>query len=215
MIIAAAKGDKAETVYELGDLAYHALVLMAEMGITVRRAHPRAGQAPCCRYKSQAGAHAMTFLSNAHTHSTYVRRTRQHIRLWCARRRSLALSASAFRSTAIRALTGLQHVQCEARQAYISGAPRAAKSAQTLGIAPKLYHQALSRTRSPRRLAKEQTTAETLTISSVRPITCPIPKDGKKEAVDGPRDMLTQLCVRSVFSRRRRSDGKGVLQAAG
>ncbi|HPJ03241.1 MAG TPA: bifunctional phosphoribosyl-AMP cyclohydrolase/phosphoribosyl-ATP diphosphatase HisIE [Candidatus Limiplasma sp.] len=34
VIIAAAKGDQAETVYELGDLAYHALVLMAEMGIT-------------------------------------------------------------------------------------------------------------------------------------------------------------------------------------
>ncbi|MBE0601407.1 MAG: bifunctional phosphoribosyl-AMP cyclohydrolase/phosphoribosyl-ATP diphosphatase HisIE [Firmicutes bacterium] len=34
VIIAAAKGDKAETVYELGDLAYHALVLMAELGIS-------------------------------------------------------------------------------------------------------------------------------------------------------------------------------------
>ena len=34
VIIAAAKGDKAETVYELGDLLYHGLVLMAEMGIT-------------------------------------------------------------------------------------------------------------------------------------------------------------------------------------
>ena len=34
VIIAAAKGDKAETVYELGDLTYHALVLMAEMGIS-------------------------------------------------------------------------------------------------------------------------------------------------------------------------------------
>lgn len=34
VLIAAAKGDRAETVYELGDLAYHALVLMAEMGIS-------------------------------------------------------------------------------------------------------------------------------------------------------------------------------------
>jgi phosphoribosyl-AMP cyclohydrolase / phosphoribosyl-ATP pyrophosphohydrolase len=33
VIIAAAKGGKAETVYELGDLLYHALVLMTEMGI--------------------------------------------------------------------------------------------------------------------------------------------------------------------------------------
>ena len=34
MIIAAKAGDKKETVYELADLAYHALVLMAENGIT-------------------------------------------------------------------------------------------------------------------------------------------------------------------------------------
>ena len=35
VIIAAKAGDKKETVYELADLAYHALVLMAEAGITV------------------------------------------------------------------------------------------------------------------------------------------------------------------------------------
>ena len=35
VIIAAAKGDRAETVYELGDLAYHAMVLMTEMGISI------------------------------------------------------------------------------------------------------------------------------------------------------------------------------------
>ena len=34
VIIAGKSGDKAETVYELADLAYHAMVLMAEMGIT-------------------------------------------------------------------------------------------------------------------------------------------------------------------------------------
>ena len=34
VIIAAAKGDKEETVYELGDLLYHGMVLMVEMGIT-------------------------------------------------------------------------------------------------------------------------------------------------------------------------------------
>ena len=35
VLIAGAKGDRAETVYELGDLAYHAMVLMAEMGISL------------------------------------------------------------------------------------------------------------------------------------------------------------------------------------
>ena len=35
VIIAAAKNDRAETVYELGDLLYHALVLMAEMDISL------------------------------------------------------------------------------------------------------------------------------------------------------------------------------------
>lgn len=34
VIIAAVKGDKEETIYELGDLLYHGMVLMAEMGIT-------------------------------------------------------------------------------------------------------------------------------------------------------------------------------------
>ena len=33
VIIAGKSGDKAETIYEIADLAYHALVLMAEMGI--------------------------------------------------------------------------------------------------------------------------------------------------------------------------------------
>jgi len=34
VIIAGKEGDRAETVYELADLAYHAMVLMAQMGIT-------------------------------------------------------------------------------------------------------------------------------------------------------------------------------------
>ena len=34
VIIAGAKQDKAETVYEIGDLAYHVLVLMTALGIT-------------------------------------------------------------------------------------------------------------------------------------------------------------------------------------
>ena len=35
VIIAAKAGDRAETVYEIADLAYHVMVLMAQMGITV------------------------------------------------------------------------------------------------------------------------------------------------------------------------------------
>ena len=35
VIIGAAKGDKAETVYEIADLCYHVMVLMVQMGITV------------------------------------------------------------------------------------------------------------------------------------------------------------------------------------
>ncbi|MCL1965525.1 MAG: bifunctional phosphoribosyl-AMP cyclohydrolase/phosphoribosyl-ATP diphosphatase HisIE [Firmicutes bacterium] len=35
VIIGGMKGSKGETVYEIADLAYHVLVLMAEMGITV------------------------------------------------------------------------------------------------------------------------------------------------------------------------------------
>ena len=39
VIIAGKANDKAETIYELADLAYHAMVLMVEMGITVDDVH--------------------------------------------------------------------------------------------------------------------------------------------------------------------------------
>ncbi|MBR5473717.1 MAG: bifunctional phosphoribosyl-AMP cyclohydrolase/phosphoribosyl-ATP diphosphatase HisIE [Clostridia bacterium] len=39
VIIAGKADDKAETVYELADLAYHAMVLMVEMGISVEDVH--------------------------------------------------------------------------------------------------------------------------------------------------------------------------------
>ena len=39
VIIAAKADDKKETIYELADLAYHAMVLMVEMGISVEDVH--------------------------------------------------------------------------------------------------------------------------------------------------------------------------------
>ena len=39
VIIAGKANDKAETIYELADLAYHAMVLMVQMGITVDDLH--------------------------------------------------------------------------------------------------------------------------------------------------------------------------------
>lgn len=39
VIVAGKGGDKAETIYELADLAYHAMVLMVEMGISVEDVH--------------------------------------------------------------------------------------------------------------------------------------------------------------------------------
>ncbi len=39
VIIGACKGDKPETVYEIADLAYHVMVLMVEMGISVEDVH--------------------------------------------------------------------------------------------------------------------------------------------------------------------------------
>ena len=35
VIIAGKAGDRAETIYEIADLAYHVLVLMVQMGISV------------------------------------------------------------------------------------------------------------------------------------------------------------------------------------
>ena len=39
VIIGAKSADKAETVYEIADLAYHVMVLMVEMGISVEDVH--------------------------------------------------------------------------------------------------------------------------------------------------------------------------------
>ena len=39
MIIAAKAEDKAETVYEIADLAYHTLVLMIQAGISLEDIH--------------------------------------------------------------------------------------------------------------------------------------------------------------------------------
>lgn len=39
VIIAGKAGDKKETIYELADLAYHAMVLMVQMGISVEDVH--------------------------------------------------------------------------------------------------------------------------------------------------------------------------------
>ena len=39
VIIAAKADDKAETIYEIADLAYHVMVLMNEMGITMEKVH--------------------------------------------------------------------------------------------------------------------------------------------------------------------------------
>jgi len=39
VIIGGKAGDKAETIYEIADLAYHVMVLMVEMGITTEEIH--------------------------------------------------------------------------------------------------------------------------------------------------------------------------------
>ena len=39
VIIGSKAGDKAETIYEIADLAYHVMVLMVEMGITTEEIH--------------------------------------------------------------------------------------------------------------------------------------------------------------------------------
>ncbi len=43
VIIAGKADDKAETIYELADLAYHAMVLMVQMGISVEDVHRELG----------------------------------------------------------------------------------------------------------------------------------------------------------------------------
>ena len=49
VIIAGKADDKKETVYELADLAYHAMVLMVQMGITVEDVHRELASRPTPR----------------------------------------------------------------------------------------------------------------------------------------------------------------------
>ena len=51
VIIAGKADDKAETVYELADLAYHAMVLMVQMGITVEDVHKELASRPIIDHK--------------------------------------------------------------------------------------------------------------------------------------------------------------------
>ena len=43
VIIGAKRNDKKETVYEIADLAYHVMVLMTQMGISVEDVHRELG----------------------------------------------------------------------------------------------------------------------------------------------------------------------------
>ena len=55
VIIAGAKNDKEETIYEVADLAYHLMVMMVEQGITLQDVTAELCQAPCDRPQNQAG----------------------------------------------------------------------------------------------------------------------------------------------------------------
>ena len=51
VIIGGKAGDKAETVYEIADLAYHVMVLMVEMGISVEDIHRELASRPIIDHK--------------------------------------------------------------------------------------------------------------------------------------------------------------------
>jgi len=59
VIIAGEKEDKAETVYEISDLAYHVLVLMVQAGHHGGGHRPRAGKTPRYRPQGQTGKDAV------------------------------------------------------------------------------------------------------------------------------------------------------------
>ena len=80
VIIAGEKEDKAETVYEISDLAYHVLVLMVQAGITVEDITRELEQRHIIDHKvkqerMQVNKVMADFMrSSVHCHSTLVRR---------------------------------------------------------------------------------------------------------------------------------------------
>lgn len=138
----------------------------------------------------------MNFLSNAHTHSTYVD-GRDSIPAMVRRAQELGFVSLGFSEHGYQGFDPDYSMSPEDRQSYLTELRSLQKAHGTLGIAPKLYAGVEQDALTPQ-AAKDQNCRDfDYVIGSAHYLSDL--EDGKKEAVDGPRDMLRRF-VNEVFS---------------
>ncbi len=138
----------------------------------------------------------MTFLSNAHTHSTYCD-GRDSIPAMVRRAQELGFVSLGFSEHGYQGFDPDYSMSTETRQAYLGELRALQKAHETLGIAPKIYIGIEQDALTPAASKADNRKDLDYIIGSTHYLSDA--EDGKKEAVDGPRDRLTQF-VQEVFS---------------
>ena len=138
----------------------------------------------------------MNFLSNAHTHSTYVD-GRDSIPAMIRRAQELGFVSLGFSEHGYQGFDTDYSLSPEGREAYLAELRSLQKAHAALGIAPKLYVGVEQDALIPQ-AAKDQNRRDfDYIIGSTHYLSDA--EDGKKEAVDGPRDMLKRF-VNEVYA---------------
>ncbi|MBE0601406.1 MAG: hypothetical protein IH607_06425 [Firmicutes bacterium] len=138
----------------------------------------------------------MKFLSNAHTHTAYVD-GRDSIPALVRRAQELGFFSLGFSEHGYQGFDLDYSLSPQRRQCYLNEIRALQKAHETLGIAPKLY-AGVEQDALTSQAVKDQNRRDfDFIIGSAHYLSDA--QDGKKEAVDGPRDMLTGF-LNDVFS---------------
>ncbi len=138
----------------------------------------------------------MNFLSNAHTHSTYVDGS-DSIPAMVRRAQELGFVSLGFSEHGYQGFDPDYSMSPAGRKAYLTELRALQKAHAALGIAPKLYAGIEQDALTPQDIKAQNRRDFDYVIGSAHYLSDA--EDGKKEAVDGPRDMLRRF-VREVFS---------------
>lgn len=137
----------------------------------------------------------MMFLSNAHTHTPYCD-GQSDIRETIRRAQALGFVSLGFSGHGHQGFDPDYSMSLQAQQAYIQELRELQKAHATLGIAPKLYVGVEQDALTPQEMKDQNRRDFDYIIGSAHYLSDKM--DGKMEAVDGPRDMLTRF-VKEVY----------------
>lgn len=138
----------------------------------------------------------MNFLSNAHTHSTYVD-GHNSIPAMVRRAQQLGFVSLGFSEHGYQGFDPDYSLSIETRQAYLNEMRTLQKTHTALCILPKLYVGIEQDALTPPDSKAQNRKDFDYIIGSAHYLSAA--EDGKKEAVDGPREMLTRF-VQEVYS---------------